>query len=63
VVSLVLDSGEAQRDEIGAAYQQFLGRPADPAGLNGFLNSLAQDATMSDVIAAIASSDEFFQRY
>jgi streptogramin lyase len=63
VVSLVLDSGEAQRDEIGAAYQQLLGRPADPAGLNGFLNSLAQDATMRDVIAAIASSDEFFQRY
>jgi hypothetical protein len=62
VVNLVLGSAEAQHDQIESVYQQLLGRPADATGMNGFVHSLAQGATLGDVLAAVASSDEFFQR-
>src|SRR5205085_11760517 len=41
--------------------QRFLLRPADPSGLNTFVNVLLQGGAVEEVAAALAGSGEYFE--
>ena len=43
-----------------SAYQQYLHRPADPAGLAGWLANFQHGMTDQTLAADILGSDEFF---
>jgi hypothetical protein len=45
--------------EVNAAYQQILGRQADPAGLNSFVQLLQSGGTVEQVKSLLGSSQEF----
>ncbi|HMC89686.1 MAG TPA: DUF4214 domain-containing protein, partial [Gemmataceae bacterium] len=47
---------------INGYYQQFLGRSADTAGLQGWLHFLALGGRSKDVLTGILRSDEYFAR-
>jgi hypothetical protein len=55
-------SQEGRRVIVEGYYQQFLRRPADDAGLNGFSELLGRGTTEQQVIAAIVGSAEYFNR-
>lgn len=44
-------------------YQKYLGRAADPAGLNGFTAALQAGSTVEQLKAVMCASDEYFQKY
>src|SRR5207249_3967180 len=52
LASAFLTSPEGNQFLVQSFYQQFLQRPADPEGLNGFVQARTQGATEEVVIAA-----------
>src|SRR5262249_47359892 len=46
---------------VNADYQQYLGRPADPSGLNYWLAQLAAGQTNEDIIAGFSGSTGYYQ--
>jgi hypothetical protein len=60
VAGAILNSAEAETDQVQGFYNEFLHRPADPAGLNGFVTALQQGEAAEQVIASIVGSDEYF---
>ncbi len=55
-------SPEGLTDQVGALYQQFLGRAPDAAGLVNFVNYLAAGGSVEGAEAALIGSPEFFQK-
>jgi hypothetical protein len=53
----------ADLETIRSWYRRYLGRPADSADLNQWVQRLEQGWSMLDVQAGILGSDEFFLRY
>jgi uncharacterized protein (DUF2141 family) len=62
VAKEILFSTESEARFVNQDYLAFLHRPADPIGLSAFLGELQQGGTNDSIIAALASSDEYFQR-
>jgi hypothetical protein len=62
VVLSFLNSTEYRTNLIREDYQTFLGRDADPGGLQAMLQALGQGATPQDLIAGFLSSTEYFQK-
>jgi hypothetical protein len=60
VADLILTSPESQQDLIQSAYQQYLHRRADPAGLSTWLANLQHGMSDQTLAADIVGSDEFF---
>lgn len=52
-------SHEFRQTEIESLYQHYLGRAADPAGLDFFTAELASGGTVEKVAASLAGSPEF----
>jgi hypothetical protein len=59
VVQGIENSLEYQVIEVNSAYQQILGRQADPGGLNGFVQFLQNGGTLEQLKAMLAGSLEF----
>lgn len=57
----LLNSVEYRTRFIQWAYQQYLGREVDGAGLNSMLDAMATGQTFEQVMAAIVSSPEYFE--
>jgi hypothetical protein len=55
-------SGTPANPLLGGLYESLLGRPADPAGLTGFLAELKNGTPLDQVLAAMVGSDEFAGR-
>ena len=62
VAATVFASTEYRQDLVSAFYRDFLQRPADDSGLAGFVGALGQGAEDADVLTAILSSPEYFNR-
>jgi hypothetical protein len=62
VATDILASGEYRADLVNSYYQKYLGRSADPAGLQAWVNALAAGATDELVAASILGSGEYFAR-
>ena len=62
VAELIFSSPEYKIDLVNNYYTHFLGRSADPTGLNGRVNGLLGGLRDEQVIAAIVASDEYFSR-
>lgn len=62
VVQGFLTSVEYRRNLVDSFYVKVLGRHADEVGLRGWVGALGVGFTESQVLAAIASSPEFFAR-
>jgi hypothetical protein len=60
VVTGIESSTEYRTDVVQGLYQHYLHRAADANGLTGFVNSLGSGATVEQVAAVIAGSDEYF---
>ena len=60
VSALILTSPEAQQDLVQADYQQYLHRPADPAGMSFWLSQVQQGKRDETLAASFLGSDEFF---
>jgi hypothetical protein len=60
VASGIINSFEAQSDQVKGFYLQFLKRPADTTGLNSFAQALVGGASDEAVIASLLSSAEYF---
>ena len=58
----ILSSEESNRRRIDGLFRLYLRRPADTNGLNTFLASMRQGATIDAVAAAILGSAEYYQR-
>jgi len=56
----IVHSPEAHAQEVITAYQQILGRSPEPSGLMGWTAVMNRGLTMSQLIAALASSDEYY---
>jgi len=56
----IATSSEYRTDFIQADYQAFLGRPADPGGLAGWMSAFNSGATDEQIDAGILGSAEFF---
>jgi hypothetical protein len=54
------EAREADRDPVQADYLQYLQRPADPAGLAGWLTHLQQGMSDQTLTANLLGSNEFF---
>jgi hypothetical protein len=59
VVQAIENSLEYRIVEVNSAYQQILGRPADPVGLNAFVPFLQNGGTVEQLKALLGSSPEF----
>jgi len=59
VIRGFLTSGEYQRRAVNQMYQTFLGRQADPAGLEGYARALADGASLEAIAAEILASAEY----
>src|SRR5262249_13926560 len=59
VVQGIEDSLEFRIVEVNHAYQQILGRQADPVGLNTFVQFLANGGAVEQLKAMLASSQEY----
>jgi hypothetical protein len=62
VVQGFLSSDEYRADLIRQDYQTFLGRDADPGGLQALLHALQQGETPQDLMAAFVLSNEYYQK-
>jgi len=62
VASSIVNSAERRMLVIQEYYQTLLGRAADPGGLQFWLNLTQSGATLEQVLAGIAASEEYFQR-
>jgi uncharacterized repeat protein (TIGR03803 family) len=62
VAGAILASLEAQTEAVESYFNEFLHRPADATGLNGFTMALQQGVPSETVIASIVGSDEYFAR-
>jgi hypothetical protein len=62
VAMAFISSTEYRADLINSYYEKFLGRAADPAGLQAWLNVLAAGAGDEAVAAGILGSGEYFAR-
>jgi hypothetical protein len=60
IVQFIMQSPEYQSAQVEQLYKQWLGRPADAAGLAAWLQFLAAGHSLDDVRAGILSSQEFF---
>ncbi len=58
----VLGDPEFQMDLVESYYERFLGRPADPGGLQAALSALQNGVSADTVIAFIIGSDEYFNK-
>jgi hypothetical protein len=54
-------STENNAQLINGDYEHYLGRPADSAGLQYWLNQFADGATNEDVIAGFTGSAEYYK--
>ena len=61
IAAAFLASPESDRDEVEELYHRFLHRPADAAGLAGFVNALQAGATNEQIMAVLLGSDEYLQ--
>lgn len=59
VVQGIESSQEYRIVQVNSAYQQILGRQADPTGLNSFVQFLQSGATVEQLKALLAGSQEF----
>jgi hypothetical protein len=59
VVQAIENSLEYRVVEVNNAYQQILGRQADPAGLSAFVQFLQNGGTVEQLKTSLASSQEF----
>jgi hypothetical protein len=62
VISQIIISGEYRTRLIESFYSSYLGRGAAPGEVNGWINALNTGVTDEQVIAAIVTSKEYFQR-
>jgi hypothetical protein len=63
IALLVLRGNEAETDLISTYYTLYLHRPADAAGVAGWVNAVLNGGLrQEDVIARIVGSDEYFSR-
>ena len=60
VVTSIAASGESLRHEVDQAYAQTLHRSADPGGETGWADYLGAGHDNDDLLAALASSQEYF---
>ncbi len=58
---LIASSTEYRADEIESAFQTLLHRAADAPSLTYFLNIMSQGASLQQIDALIAGSDEYYQ--
>jgi uncharacterized protein YkwD len=62
-IASILSSNEYTQRLVSGWYSQYLGRPADSAGLNTFATALQAGATEQQVLALILSSSEYFNNH
>jgi hypothetical protein len=62
VADYIFGSPEFLRDLVQDDYLLFLRRPAEPAGLNGWVSDLQHGARHDEVLAGILGSDEYLAR-
>ncbi|HLN32931.1 MAG TPA: hypothetical protein VK395_34690 [Gemmataceae bacterium] len=53
---------ESNTDEVQSYYQQFLGRLANPSGLETFVGDLQADVAEEAVVASLVGSQEYLIR-
>lgn len=63
IVSAIASSREAETLVVAGYYTQFLGRTASAAELSPWVNFLSGSGTREQVVAAITSSAEYFQKH
>ncbi|NTG86220.1 DUF5010 domain-containing protein [Agrobacterium rhizogenes] len=59
-VQAIIESDEYRRLVIQDTYLRFLGRPADPSGLDGSLHSLQTGGKWSDLVRGLLASEEYY---
>jgi len=62
VAKAILSSVEAEQVLVANDYSAFLGRAADPLGMNVFVGHLQQGGLSQDIVLAMVASDEYFSR-
>lgn len=62
VITAFLDSTESLTRLTEGYYEVFLQRPADTAGLNGWVDNLQKRASFLSIAQQFVSSDEFYNR-
>jgi hypothetical protein len=60
VASAFADSAERSANFVDAAYQTYLLRPADPVGLSGWVDRMADGFTEEELEAGLLASGEYF---
>ncbi len=58
----VLQSVEADQEVVQGDYQDYLGRPADEAGLTYWVDQLQQGLRERVMLSTVLGSDEFFSK-
>jgi hypothetical protein len=59
---MIFGSNEFRQDLVSGYYQRFLRRPADAAGLAGFVSALAHGDSDEATIARMVGSMEYLSR-
>ncbi|HEX5443392.1 MAG TPA: Ig-like domain-containing protein, partial [Pirellulales bacterium] len=59
IATIFLNSNEYRTDMLNGVYQQMLGRPIDPGGLNFWLQQMQAGVPIEGVITAVAGSGEY----
>ena len=59
----MMDTPEYRTDVVEGLYERYLGRAADPQGLEQDVQALANGVTTDQVKAAILSSQEYLQNH
>lgn len=62
IAEVIFTSNEGHEGDVRRFYQSFLRREAEPGGLNLFASALNRGTRQEQVIAAILSSSEYFNR-
>jgi hypothetical protein len=60
IAHTIVTSDEFRSDFIGGLYMQFLGRPAEQAGINEWLGYMQAGHRDEEVVAGIGGSPEYF---
>jgi Ca2+-binding RTX toxin-like protein len=63
VIQAIVNSAERDSDIVNSFYQQYLGRAADPVGLQVWVNALESGVRQEQVIAGIVSSAEYYAKH